>query len=86
MISSGKDMSCKELVELVTEYLEGTLPAHDVARFDTHIERCEGCADYLDQMRTTISLSGRLGAGSLPPEVRSAFLETFRDWRSGQTV
>jgi predicted anti-sigma-YlaC factor YlaD len=77
-----EEMSCKEIVELVTEYLEGSLPAHEVRRFQAHLELCEGCVNYLDQMRTSIALSGRLTAESLDPLTRSALIDTFRNWRS----
>jgi anti-sigma factor RsiW len=53
-------MSCKELVELVTEYLEGTLSAMDRARFEAHLAGCDDCDVYLQQMRQTISLVGEL--------------------------
>ncbi len=74
-------MSCKELVELVTEYLEGALPPPDHARFENHLAKCLGCAEYLEQMRLTLCLAGRLGAESLQPPVRERLLETFRDWK-----
>ena len=59
-------LSCRELVELVTAYLEGTLPAGARKRFEAHLAECDGCTTYLEQMRTTIRLSGAsVGAGSL---------------------
>jgi len=82
-MSEQVEMSCKEIVELVTEYLEGSLPAHEVRRFEAHLESCEGCVTYLDQMRTSIALSGRLTAESLDQRARAALIETFRNWKSG---
>jgi anti-sigma factor RsiW len=74
------DLACKELVELVTEYLEGTLTPRDRARFDEHVAGCPACEAYLEQMRTTIALA-RTGAQlGERPEVAS-LLEVFRDWR-----
>ena len=68
-----RDMACAELVEVITDYLEGKLPAGDRRRFERHLRACDGCDAYLDQMRTTISLStynsyirnGRTGAKAL---------------------
>ena len=75
------EMTCQELVELVTEYLEGTLPSRDRARFDRHISGCEYCTTYLEQMRITIRTLGRLPEESLEPSARDELLETFRDWK-----
>ena len=53
-------MTCIELVELVTEYLEGSMPAEQRARFEEHVSGCDGCTTYLEQFRTTIRLTGML--------------------------
>ena len=74
-------LSCQELVELVTDYLEGALPPEDAARFEDHIGRCTGCAAYLEQIRQTIVLAGRLTPESLPPEAERVLLDAFRGWR-----
>jgi anti-sigma factor RsiW len=74
-------LRCQELVELVTDYLEDALPAAERARFDAHIADCEHCTAYLEQMRTTIVLTGRLRAEELAPESVEPLLEAFRDWR-----
>lgn len=81
--AEGPRMSCKELVEVITEYLEGTLPAEDRARFGRHLAGCEGCQAYLDQMRQTIGALGRLPPESLSPEAETKLLEAFRGWREG---
>ena len=73
--------TCRELVELVTEYLEGALSSEDRARFDEHIADCVDCTAHLDQMRRTLGLVGRLTEGSVSPQAREALLETFRHWR-----
>lgn len=75
-------MRCQELVELVSDYLEGALSPADRARFDAHLATCEGCTRYVEQMRLTIRLAGRLTAESMSPEARDALLRAFRDWRS----
>jgi anti-sigma factor RsiW len=76
-------MRCRELVELITDYLEGTLPASERARFERHLAGCEGCQAYLDQMRTTIGALGRLPPESLSADAERKLLEAFRDWRAG---
>ena len=77
-------LTCQELVELVTDYLEGALPVSERARFDDHIAGCEHCTAYLEQMRATIALTGRLRPEELEPATRDAMLQAFRDWRSGR--
>ena len=80
----GPQMTCRELVEVITDYLEGTLPAEDRARFGRHLAGCDGCQAYLDQMRQTIGALGRLPPESLSPEAQSKLLEAFRGWRGGR--
>jgi len=77
-----EQLSCQELVELVTDYLDEALPPEDRARFEAHLEPCEGCTTYLDQMRTTIELVGRLTPEHLDPEAEVVLLRAFRDWKS----
>ena len=57
-------------------------PIDQRSRFDAHIENCRGCTDYLEQMRLTLRLAGKLAEESLVPEARDALLEAFRDWRN----
>ena len=75
------DLTCRELVELVTAYHEGALPARDRQRFEEHVVFCDGCASYLDSMRRTIDVTGRLTEDDLLPEMERELLATFRDWR-----
>jgi anti-sigma factor RsiW len=75
------DLSCQELVELVTEYLEGALSPGDRARFEAHIARCDGCGAYLQQMRATVDLLGHLPPESVSPEAEATLLAAFRSWR-----
>jgi len=75
------EISCQELVELVTDYLEGALSAHDRERFDSHVAGCDGCQRYLEQIRMTVALTGRLTPEQIAPEAEAALLEAFRDWR-----
>ena len=76
-----RDMACAELVEVITDYLEGKLPARDRRRFEAHLGGCDGCDAYLEQMRTTISLTGRLREEDVPPELEQRLLAAFRDWK-----
>lgn len=81
MSTPGPELTCKELVELVTDYVEGALPDSERRRFDEHLQGCPFCRVYLDQMRQTIRMLGRLPEEALPPEAMSALLEQFRRWR-----
>jgi anti-sigma factor RsiW len=74
-------MTCKELVELVTDYLEGTLPADVRARMEQHLSRCDGCTHYLEQMRQTIRPTGQIREESLTLAQRDDLLRLFRDWK-----
>ena len=77
-------ITCQELVELVTDYLEGVLPTVQRERFEAHLSTCPGCKDYLQQMRLTIGTTGRLTEDSLEPNTRDALLALFRDWKRGR--
>jgi anti-sigma factor RsiW len=74
-------LSCQELVELVTDYLEGALPRRQRRAFEKHISVCDGCTTYLEQMRETIALTGRLQPESISPDAEAALLAAFRDWK-----
>jgi predicted anti-sigma-YlaC factor YlaD len=77
-------LSCQELVELVTEYLEGALEPADLRRFEEHISGCDGCTEYLEQFRRTIQLTGTLTPADLTPEAESALLSVFHSWKTAQ--
>jgi anti-sigma factor RsiW len=74
------EMPCRELVELVTDYLEGRLSPRDHARFEAHLAECEYCETYLEQMRQTIRALGRVPEESLSADARDALLSAFRGW------
>jgi anti-sigma factor RsiW len=76
-------LACRDLVELVTDYLEGIMPAPERTLFEEHLAMCEGCAAYLDQMRRTIEATGRLAEEDIPQPVAEKLLRAFRDWRTG---
>jgi len=73
---------CQEVVELVTDYLEGALPASDRHRLEAHLATCPHCTEYLAQMRETIRLTGRLAPEDLTPQMRDEFTDLYRRWRS----
>ena len=84
MTDAAEMLSCQELVELVTDYLEGALSPEDRVLFDEHVESCSDCLNYLEQMRRTIELAGRLTPETLPPGAEVALLGAFRDWNPGR--
>jgi len=81
MIHSN-DLICKELVELVTEYLENSLPLGEKAQFEAHLAVCPGCQTYLEQMRQTLHAVGHLTEEPLDPTTRDALLALFRNWQN----
>lgn len=82
-MSTPQAMSCKEFVELVTEYLDLTLDEQARARFEHHLALCDGCDIYLEQIRQTASAVGRLDEAHLSEPARSHLLDAFRDWQAG---
>jgi anti-sigma factor RsiW len=78
------DLTCHELVELITDYLEDALAPVERARLEAHLDVCPGCREYLAQMRQTISVMGRLSADSLDPQMSERLLQLFREWRRGR--
>jgi predicted anti-sigma-YlaC factor YlaD len=77
---SSQGLTCHEVVELVTDYLEDALP-HDVRnRVEEHLAVCDGCSRYLEQMRETIRLTGMLTEEQVTDEQKAGLLEAFRTW------
>jgi anti-sigma factor RsiW len=74
-------MTCKELVELVTAYLEDVLDADTRARFEAHLTKCRGCRNYLDQFRIAVRTVGHIKDDDLDPAFRTRLLDAFRDWQ-----
>jgi anti-sigma factor RsiW len=79
----SEDLSCRELVELVTDYFDGALSERDRERFEEHVVFCPGCASHLEQMRTTIAVTGALTEDDLPERTAAELLEAFRGWKRG---
>jgi predicted anti-sigma-YlaC factor YlaD len=84
MSETAIGMDCNELVEVITDYLEGTMPRQDVARFEGHLGECAGCTTYLEQMRLTINALGHLPPESLSAETEEHLRRAFRDWTYGR--
>jgi anti-sigma factor RsiW len=77
-----RELACQEVVELVTMYLDDMLSTEDRERFEEHLVFCDGCQNYLGQMRETIAATGRVPVGALPTALEAQLLEAFRTWRS----
>jgi predicted anti-sigma-YlaC factor YlaD len=84
-----RDAACVEVVEMVTDYLDGALPAADLARFLDHLDSCDGCTEYLDQVRTTSRLLGGASGPEPAPDtardIEAAAVAAFRRWRRDRT-
>jgi len=77
------ELTCQEFVELVTDYLEGALPVSEQVRFERHLDNCDDCPIYLDQMRRTIRVLGTLQEEQITPAAKEELLHRFRDWKRG---
>lgn len=75
------ELTCKELVEIVTDYFEGVLPPEERIRFEEHLVMCSWCRTYLEQMRATVASTGALREEDIEPEYRDRLLGAFRDFR-----
>jgi anti-sigma factor RsiW len=80
-VIDADDLTCQELVALITDYLEDTLPPAERRRVAGHLATCAGCAGYLRQMRLTIQLLGRLTPETMPATARDRLLDLFRHWK-----
>ena len=78
----GHSISCREVVGLVTDYLDGALKRADARRFEAHLSECDGCAEHLRQIRATIALAGRLREEDIDPVARQELLEVYRRWKT----
>ena len=76
-----RGLTCTELVELVTDYLDGALAPEQRRRFEEHIVTCAGCVQHLAEFRRTIQLTGQLTGGQIEPDTRDLLLRAFRDWK-----
>jgi len=81
--AAGEELSCQELTELITAYIEDALPPPVRRRFEGHLAECPDCVNYLEQMRTTILLTRLLRPSDLEPAAKAALLAAFRGWKRG---
>jgi hypothetical protein len=81
MLESTEHITCQEVVDLVTDWLEEALPSDEAALFEQHLNFCEGCMWYVDQIRKTTSLVGRIREDEVPAKVRDQLVAAFREWR-----
>ena len=79
---SEQALTCHDVIELLSDYIEGALSDDDRARVDEHLGLCDGCATYLEQMRETIRLTGMVTEEQVPEDAKAALLAAFREWRS----
>lgn len=77
-----REIVCRQAVELVTDYLEGTLSRRDRRRFEAHLRGCGNCAEYLEQIRMTIRATGSIQPDDLTPQAQADLVELYRRWRS----
>jgi anti-sigma factor RsiW len=80
---ASDEIVCRELVELVTPYLEQVLPADERAAIDRHLAACDGCRTYVEQMRQTIRAIGHVPREAITSRTREEVLAIFRAWRKG---
>jgi anti-sigma factor RsiW len=83
-LRTRKKLTCRELVELVTDYLDGSLSRRDRARFEAHIAACGNCTQYVEQFRETIRLTGTLRESDVSLEAETALLAQFEAWKRGE--
>ena len=80
MMFRRRRLTCQQMVELVTEYLDGVMEPRRRARFEEHLAGCGGCTAYLAQFRTTVAVVGRLDVDDVPAPVMDELLSAFRTW------
>lgn len=78
------NLTCKELVELVTDYFEGALPPPERLRFEQHLSGCQGCTVYVEQIRQAIFVTGKLLDDVIKPDEKQKLLAVFADWKKEQ--
>lgn len=78
------DLTCADLVNLVTDYLEGAMPGPERERFDVHLKRCPPCEVYFVEFRQTIDLVGHLPSESISEQARAALMDAFRGWKESR--
>lgn len=85
-MENALELTCAQLVELVTRYLEDALDADVRLRFEAHLVSCPHCVAYLDQIKITVAAAGKLGEEWLEPTMKASLLHTFREWHSESPI
>ncbi|MGA2529001.1 MAG: zf-HC2 domain-containing protein [Acidimicrobiales bacterium] len=81
LLSRHRDIVCRQAVELVTDYLEGKLSRRDARAFEEHLRACDGCEEYVRQIRATIGILGSVQPEDLSPETRYGLMELYREFK-----
>ena len=81
MADSAEHVTCQEVVELVSDYLERSLPPEETTLFEQHLNFCDGCDWYVEQLKRTVETVGEIREEDVPPEARERLLGAFRDWK-----
>jgi anti-sigma factor RsiW len=79
-----RDLVCQEAIELLTEYLEGTLSRRQRRRLEAHLDACPNCSAYLEQIQMTIRFTGSIEPADLSPRAVDELTELYRRWRAGE--
>ena len=79
--TTTRELACQEVVELITDYLEGVLSPERCAQLEEHLAGCDGCRNYLEQMRLTIGMLRSLAQEPVFPETKEELLQVFRQWK-----
>jgi predicted anti-sigma-YlaC factor YlaD len=77
----GRDYTCQEIVGLASDYLEGAMTPEQMTTFEVHLNFCDGCFRFVDQVRETAAVAGALPEDEIPEELRLNVLAAFRDWK-----
>jgi anti-sigma factor RsiW len=85
LLARRRELVCRDAVEMVNDYLEGTLAASDRRRLEGHLSDCPHCTAFLEQMRTTVQLTERLVPEDLSDHLQDEFIEIFRKWHSAES-
>jgi anti-sigma factor RsiW len=85
-MTTERELTCQQLTEVLTDYFEGAMPPEERARFDAHLELCEGCVNYVSQMRQTIRAARALHPAEVEATVPDDVLDAFRAWKQGEPL
>jgi Putative zinc-finger len=80
VLGVARELTCREMVKLVTDYLERRLSPDELERFEQHLAVCDGCQAYVEQMRETLSALGEFPEDRLSVGARDTLLAAFRSW------